>query len=347
MSKEFYAPGLMDLSGYHLDIVEDDAWDKFVKKSKQGTIFNSSLFLKALDEPIKKWGCYKGSELKGAICTAETTTALTGSNSKEKQESFGMIRPKLSIYNGFMLQPADAQQAKANQFAEEFRTISAMTKSLTDRYVSLQFQTHYSLQDLRPLLWHNYGTDQKKITCTPRFTSTISFAERYPENAALDKNPLYQQCSKSRRQEIRYAISKSVQIEKKLDLKLFQDLYRMTFERQGLAVDEAQLEQIKQVCSALHEQHQLSMYIASDGEGNVGSIAIFAHDQKCAYYLYGANSQVAKKSHTGSYVIFYACNDLLKNGLPEIDLEGVNSPARGHFKLSFGGQLKTYYSVSM
>lgn len=330
----------MDLSGYSLDIVEDhDAWDNFVQASKQGTVFNSSLFLQALDEPIQKWGCYKGAELKGAICTAEVPTSEDG--------ALAMVRPSLLIYNSFMLQAADPQQAKANQFAEEFRTISALTNAMTEKYSVMEFQTHYSLQDLRPLLWHNYGTDQKKISCTPRFTSTIRFAETYPENAELHSNLLYLQCSKSRRQEIRYAISKHVNIEKSYDIELFQDLYRMTFERQGIATDEVQLEQIKKVCFALHEHDQLSMYIASDDEGNVGSIAIFAHDDDSAYYLYGANSPVAKKAHTGSYVIFYACDDLLKRGLIEIDLEGVNSPARGHFKLSFGGQLQTYYSVSM
>ena len=61
----------MDLSGYHIDAVGDDIWDGFVEKSKQGTVFNSSQFLKALDEPVRKWGCYKGSELKGAISTLE------------------------------------------------------------------------------------------------------------------------------------------------------------------------------------------------------------------------------------------------------------------------------------
>ena len=333
MSKEFYAPGLMDLSGYHLDIVEDVDWDKFVVQSEQGTIFNSSLFLNALDEPIKKWGCYKGSELKGGICTAEDGTA--------------MFRPKLCIYNSLMLQAADSQQARANQFAEEFRTISALTKTLTEKYNSIQFQTHYSLQDLRPLLWHNFGTELKKFSCTPRFTTTIQFTDKYPFEGELNNNPLYSQCSKSRRQEIRYAINKDVNVIKQLDLGLFQDLYRKTFERQNIAVDEEQLRQITYVCKVLHEQKLLSMYIASDQAGDIGSIAVFAHDQGKAYYLYGANSAIAKTAHTGSYIIYFACDDLFKAGNDEIDLEGVNSPARGHFKMSFGGQLQTYFSVAM
>ena len=35
----------------------------------------------------------------------------------------------------------------------------------------------------------------------------------------------------------------------------------------------------------------------------------------------------------------------LENNINEIDLEGVNSPLRGSFKLSFGGNLKNYYQL--
>ena len=38
--------------------------------------------------------------------------------------------------------------------------------------------------------------------------------------------------------------------------------------------------------------------------------------------------------------------DLAKNhNIQEVDLEGVNSPERGWFKLSFGGDLRCYHQV--
>ena len=332
---DFYAPGLMDLSNYRLNEIDDkECWDDFVNNSEQGTLFNQAIFLEALDDKAKLLGCYKGSELKGAICVFE------------KNERHA-IRPAMVIYNSFMLQKPDLQQAKANQFAEQFRTISAMTKELTERYDSIAFQTHPSFIDIRPLLWHNYGTDLQKFNCEPRYTSIISLKDSIDFIEDFQNGPLYKQCAKSRRQEIRYAISKNVKFEVKFDLELFASLYRDTFERQGLKADEYELKQMIQISNALYQAGQLKMYVVSDHDGKVGSIAIFGHDKKRAYYLYGANSPVARESHTGSFVIYEACRDLLQQGLYEVDLEGVNSPARGHFKMSFGGELETYYSVQL
>ena len=53
---------------------------------------------------------------------------------------------------------------------------------------------------------------------------------------------------------------------------------------------------------------------------------------------------------TGKYDSTY-CNWLAwsrlftDHGIKHIDLEGVNSPKRGWFKLSFGGTLENYYSI--
>jgi hypothetical protein len=38
---------------------------------------------------------------------------------------------------------------------------------------------------------------------------------------------------------------------------------------------------------------------------------------------------------------------LAQDGKKEVDLEGVNSPHRGWFKLSFGGTLESYWQVKL
>ena len=330
----------MDLSTYSSrQIHESSEWEEFVAHSQQGTLFNQLDFLNALDGTPILLGCYKGNELKGAICFFE-------------QDSKTAYRPELVIYNSMMLKSPDKHQSVANQFAEQFRTISAMTRDLTTQYQSISFQTHASLTDIRPLLWHNYGTEQKKFQCTPRYTTTILLnSPQLNPSDALDiesiSDSIYQGCSKTRRQEIRYARSKGVTVTRGIDLPLFSQLYRETFTRQGKETDETTLSEICRVCQALSDNQKLVMYVARDVHGSVGSIAIFGFDNKRAYYLYGANSLVARQSHTGSYVLFHAFEDLAKEGVKEVDLEGVNSPARGHFKMSFGGQLTTYYSIQL
>ena len=170
MASEFYAPGLMDLSSYRLEEINDTVmWDRFVSQSEQGSVFNLTAFLDALEKPIRKWGCYKGSELKGAICVVETIQSGT----------VAIIRPSLLIYNSILLPRPDPQQAKANQFAEEFRTVSAMVKELMQRYTSVSLQTHFSFTDLRPFLWHNYGTELPKFEVKPKFTAILQQPNDY------------------------------------------------------------------------------------------------------------------------------------------------------------------------
>ena len=62
-------------------------------------------------------------------------------------------------------------------------------------------------------------------------------------------------------------------------------------------------------------------------------------------YLYGTPSGL-QSSYDGTFLLWEVFKKLnLENNINEIDLEGVNSPLRGSFKLSFGGNLKNYYQL--
>ena len=63
-------------------------------------------------------------------------------------------------------------------------------------------------------------------------------------------------------------------------------------------------------------------------------------------YLFGAGSPGLKEHCCGTITFWDAFKDLSKNrGIKEVDFEGVNSPQRGKFKLSFGGDLRTYFQI--
>ena len=75
-------------------------------------------------------------------------------------------------------------------------------------------------------------------------------------------------------------------------------------------------------------------------------MAFFGWDNKRAYYIFGANDPAKRNGHTGTNVLWEAFYDLSKMGINEVDLEGINSPKRGWFKLSFGGNIRPYYEIS-
>ena len=52
-----------------------------------------------------------------------------------------------------------------------------------------------------------------------------------------------------------------------------------------------------------------------------------------------------RSGQTGTAVLWDALGFLSRHGVGEVDLEGVISPRRGWFKLSFGGDLRPYYEL--
>ena len=52
--------------------------------------------------------------------------------------------------------------------------------------------------------------------------------------------------------------------------------------------------------------------------------------------------------YDGTYANWLIWQNFYREGtVKTIDLEGVNSPNRGWFKLSFGGELINYYAVTL
>jgi hypothetical protein len=45
--------------------------------------------------------------------------------------------------------------------------------------------------------------------------------------------------------------------------------------------------------------------------------------------------------------LFQAFLKLGQDGFRQVDLEGINSPKRGYFKLSFGGTITPYFQARM
>src|SRR5688500_901448 len=103
--KKFYAPGLLDLSGYRLDrTAPGEDWDRFVDSSPQRSVFVKSGFLEALGVPLGLWMCLKGGEPRAAVALIEMS------------DNRGAELHELVIYHGLMLAPSDPNQniAQAN-----------------------------------------------------------------------------------------------------------------------------------------------------------------------------------------------------------------------------------------
>ena len=201
-----------------------------------------------------------------------------------------------------------------------------------------------SVQDIRPFLWYNYDTPLPRYTVDVRYTSYLSIEDfqyaKQPEDVKL-----FGQCASSRRQEIRYGIIKGVETLEEFDPMRFIQFYDLTMQRQGISVGPLVLEEMRIFLDTLKSQGLGRMFGSYTANGEAGSMTFFGIDNKRAYFLFGANHPDFRDCHTGTAALWDAFGALSRSGIFQVDLEGVNSPKRGWFKLSLGGDLRTYYQL--
>ena len=318
---------------YTLERTElDENWDEFVRSSPNGTVFSSVPYLNSIQQPVAVYNCYKNKERRAAVALVETA------------DQTSTCIHDLVIYNGVMLAPPTTNQNISAIRSEQFRIMTCIADELPKIYKHVAMRLVPSIIDVRPFQWYNYGTDLPKYVPSIYYTSYVNIQELALKQK-LEDIFLFTQCSYSRRQEIRYAIREHVTTHEKSETDLFIDFYRMTMERQNKTVDEDNLNVKRNIINTLIDNKLGRMFISYTANGEPGSMAFFAIDDKCSHYLFGANDPKLRDSHSGTAVLWDAFIAFSKSGIREVNLEGVNSPHRGWFKLSFGGDLRPYFTL--
>ena len=333
--QDFYVSGLFDLSKYAFARTDIDyRWDNFVEQSPQGTVYAKSAFLSALNANLGAWKCLKNGEWVASIITGEKDRGKTSCSIP------------FSIYGGILIRQASERMTLTSVRAEEFSIVAASIMHLTSTYDNVNLSLSPHLTDMRPFLWHNYGERKTRFNLELKYTSYIDLSSVTGETD-YHNDKLYFGLSKSRRQEIRYGIQRGVSTIPHFDLDKFQQLYKMTFERQNIPVEREEIRLIIEICSSLYKANQLKMFGTFTDCGALASMFAFGIDDKRAYFLFGANNPELRASLSGTVGLYQSIRLLAQEKVSAVDLEGVNSPKRGYFKLSFGGNLLPYYRVSI
>ncbi|RAZ45354.1 GNAT family N-acetyltransferase [Campylobacter hyointestinalis] len=310
----------------------DLKWDEFVQNSPNGTLFSHSLYLKSSNANYKLFYCYKNEELRAAL-------ALVVDN-----DAKNIILDDLIIYNGIMYNKPTNKQNHAQQLSEQFAISEFIFTKLTEMYSNIELSLHTTIVDIRPILWVNYNSNLPKYSTDIRYTSYVDISD-FRTASNIDDINTYNKASASRRQQIRYAINKGYRTDIIGDIDLFVNFYKKTIQRQGIEVDEEKIIRIKNLSSTLINNNMAKIYGSYNEYGEIGSLALFGWDKKRAYYIFGANDPSKREGHSGTNVLWSAFYDLSNIGLNEVDMEGINSPYRGWFKLSFGGNITPYYEI--
>lgn len=306
-----------------LETTDAAAWDARLPGSPQATVFCGTPFLRALGCRHRLYEVRDGQRLLALLPVTE-------------DEAGERVRAMpFTPYQGLLFLHAPGT-AHRQRVLDEFRIAEFVAAELATRYREVRLSLSWQVQDLRPFLWHNYHADgAPRYSVTPRYTALLPLA-----GLTADSYPA--QVRACRRQEWRKAGSHELRDDIAVDD--FLRLYVATFERQDLEVGDSQLAIVRRITEAALAGGWGRLAGCSTPQG-LASATLFVHDHRRSYYLFGANDPSQRNSGAATRLIFDNVFDAVQRGLAEVDFVGVNSPARGDFKLSFDPELKLYFEL--
>lgn len=320
---------------YTIEKVEvGEAWDRFIMSTLDGAVFAHSKYLANSGCRAGTYHCYNSGEIRAAVVLVES------------DDGTAVVLDDLVIYSGIYFGAPTYGQNPSQQLSEHFELASFIAEWMAGNYSAIEFALSPSVADIRPFLWFNYGQDTGRYRVDVRYTSVLEIGD-FAIAEKLEDVAAYALCSSARRQQIRYARRDGVVTEEFSEVGLFADFYLQTMVRQGERVPPKKMDNIVNLVQALLMNGMARMFVSRDHHGVPGSAAVYAIDRHQAYYLFGANNPNLRNTPTGTAVLWDAFTQLAKGGVTLIDLEGVNSPRRGWFKLSFGGNLIPYYQITL
>lgn len=313
---------------------ENVEWDNLVYNSPQGSIFAKSIYLESVGIPFVRYLVKKGQETKAAFLL------MIPSNSREA------ILDDLVIYSGLMFHQEELQRpVRARQ--ERFEITEFVIESVVNDYERLEFALHPNFEDIRPFLWYNYHSSDmnNKFSVDVRYTSYLDISEFFLKNE--DENTLlYQNLDNIRQSDLRKARQNELSVIEHTDSRLYCEFYKEMMEDKGIQVEESKLHRMEGLIHQLIKIGLAKMYVTVDPSGTINYLSVFSLFRNRGCYLFGAGRRDSMNRYDGTFCVWEALKSLSNYGINAVDMEGVNSPQRGSFKLSFGGDLKPYYQIN-
>ncbi len=315
-------------------VAETDDWDALVERSPQGTLFSTRLYLKAAGSGYRLYWIKQGAEIKAGV-------ALSVSADGRNCELDDLV-----IYGGLLFD-LDPQRQLVNRRNDEFQITEFFIEKITGIYASIEFQLSPEFSDLRPFLWHRYhDSEHHKFRIDLRYTSYLDISSLSDYQGHEEESPCFLNLETIRRRRVREAKKKGGNVILGNDVDILIEFYRTLMHRQGSPQSELKLDCMKRIMDELLIADQGAIYHVLGANDTVIYSIFYGWDSKRAYYLFGAGHPDISEPWQGTFIHWEAFRDLAQNrGIREVDLEGVNSPQRGWFKLGFGGDLRPYYHV--
>ena len=311
---------------------EPEEWDRLVDLSPQGTLFCERLYLELAGVAYRLFLIKQGAHTKAGV------VILPGPNGKSCRLD------DLVIHNGLLFLP-DPQKKPVKQRFEQFGLTEFVIKRLTDQFDTIELALAPQFEDLRPFLWHDYHDSNGHFLLDLRYTSYVDISSL---DGATEKEQTvaFRSMEALRQRHIREAAKNGATVRRGEGSRLLIEYYRQLMLRQEERPSEEKLTCMERLVDGSLMAGRGAIYEVLNRAGVVIYVVVYGWDPKRAYYLFGAGHPEVSEPWQGTLAHWEAFKDLAQRlSIKEVDLEGVNSPKRGWFKLGFGGDLRPYYHV--
>lgn len=314
---------------YSVKIINDkQKWDNFINSSPQNNIFFKSFFLETFKK-IERKMIFKGSEPKASIVLI--------TNKKN------IIENDIVIHSGIIFSKEFISNA-ASTSLEKYRITEFYVNYLTKNYNKILFNTAPGIDDIRPFLWFNYGKKKNIFKVYPKYTLFLNI-ESF--NSNLEKNEVFKKMSTLRRRLVREGLKNKNEFYLSNNINYLVKNYKIYMKKQKANILPKKIMEMKSLLQNLSDKNKLLIQISNNKDGSAGYILAFAFDGSKSYYLYGCPLSSNVDNYLGTLSFWNMFKNLHDKNINEIDFEGVNSPSRGLFKQSFGGNMKQYFEIQL
>ena len=161
-----------------------------------------------------------------------------------------------------------------------------------------------------------------------------------------DKEAIFSEIDDVKRRDIKKALSnEDYKVSAEVNLNLIKRFYIETMHKNKGNFDSIALNKIFEFMHIQSKANKLIQATTYFQEKPIYSVLLI-HDETTSCYLYGAGEVKVKNRYAGSLALWHAIKHSSNKKLKYIDLEGINSPVRGEYKLSFGGNIESYYRIN-
>jgi len=298
-----------------LAAAEFSRWEALVLQSRQGTLFHSQLWLDAVAEPYKLFGCFRGDELRGGFAAG-----VTGPHGNRA------YHPGLTPYLGVIFPRPNGKYV--TKISAEKEVAAAFATFLKREFNWVEFRFPPEVNDLQPFMWEGFQAGL-------RYTYRLSLSNLDAVLTNMDS---------TRRRNLNKAERLGIVVERDIAFERVLRLCELTFQRQKQKVTFRPV--AERVEKAMRSFGRCTGFLARGYNGLEQGAVWIVWDEKRAYYLLGGYDEAAGSSNAVALALWHAIQYVaLDLKLPEFDFEGSMIAPIERFFRKFGGTLMPTFTI--